>query len=480
MTGVVTHTPVTPFSSPTNRPRCRLRKRRSERTGMMATKHQEPGALEPVRGGERVVALDALRGLAIVGILLVNIQFFAGPEPYLQIAGEEVRQGADRIAYALTAVLVQGKFIGMFAFLFGLGIAIQVARAERRGHSSTLTPFSSADSVADWSVRKRGSQMLVRRLAVLAVFGALHAVLIWSGDVLFSYALLGFVLLLFRERTVRTLLVWAVALIGIPALLILFAAGLTALAGLAPGGQEALAESRAPVLDSGRALADATQQAYGAGGYRDMVGARLQELTFTYASFPLNGAWILGMMLLGMATGRAGIAGDLAGHAGTVRRVTLLGMLVGLPLNVALAAALLTDPAGLTPAGLAGQALLFAAPPILTLGYLGAGAQVFARAARASLTRRLAAVGRMALTNYLLQSVIATGVFYGLRLYGRTSLVAALGLCLAIAALHLLWSPLWLSRFQYGPMEWLWRRLTYDRLPGTLAGTGATAGGTRA
>lgn len=428
----------------------------------MATERLGPeaGALEPLRGGGRVVALDALRGVAILGILLVNIQFFAGPEPYLQLAGEEVWQGADRVVYALTAVLAQGKFISMFSFMFGLGIAIQAARAERRGQPPT--------------------RLLARRLAVLAVIGAIHAVLIWSGDILVSYALIGFVLLLFRRRSAKALILWAGGLIGVPALLILAGAGFTALAGPAPGGQEALAGSQAPVLASARELADAAQQAYGAGGYRDMVTVRLRELAFRYDAFPVNGAWILGLMLFGMATGRAGIAEDLAGHAGTVRRVTLLGLLVGVPLNLVLAAALLTDPAALTPAGLAGQSLLLLAPPILALGYLGLGAQVFTRAARSGLTRRFAAAGRMALTNYLLQSILATGVFYGLRLYGRTSLVAALGLCAVICGLQLLWSPLWLDRFPYGPMEWLWRRLTYGRLPGTVTDTGAAVGGRRA
>lgn len=414
-------------------------------------------ALQPVERAARVVALDALRGLAILGILLVNIQFFQGPEPYLQLAGERVWEGADRIAYALTVVFAQGKFISMFSIMFGAGIAIQAERAERRGRNPT--------------------GLLIRRLLVLAAFGAMHGILIWAGDILLTYALVGLVLLLFRGRAVKTLLIWIGALLGVPALLILMSAGLAAVAGVVPGGSEALGNSQAPLLASARELAETLQQAYTSGSYRQMVAARLDELEFAARSFVFSGVWILGLMLLGMAAVRSGIVEDLAGHATTVRRITVVGLVVGLPLNAAMAAGLLADPSGTTAPGLLAQALVLLAPPILALGYLGLGGQAFSRTPEASLTRRFAAVGRMALTNYLLQSVIATIVFYGLAQYGQWSLVKALGLCMAIYAGQLIWSPRWLSRFRYGPMEWLWRRLTYGRLPGTPTDTGAVTGG---
>jgi uncharacterized protein len=372
------------------------------------------GALRPTARGERVAALDALRGAAVLGILLVNVQYFQGPQRFLG-DGLEPWTGADRTAAYLITALVEGKFITGFAFLFGVGIALQSARAEARGQPA--------------------GRLMARRLAVLALFGAVHSLLLWYGDVLLTYALLGFVLVAARRAAPRTLLRWAAGLYGVGAALLLVTAALPAEGTGLP------------------ALAEQGVRAYQSGSYADMFGQRLRELGVYWLSFPFNGPWILAPMLAGLAAGRAGLHARLAEAAALLRRVAALGVGVGVPVSLLAAA--------FSPSA----ALAFA--PLVSLGYLALGALLLPRA------RSLALVGRMALTNYLLQTVLATAVYYGLGLYGRGTLVAALGLTVAIWAVNLLVSRLWLARFDSGPVETLWRRWTYGRasVPRT-AGTG--------
>ncbi len=403
------------------------------------------GELRPVRGGRRIVTLDALRGFAILGILLVNIQVFYGPDFWLLLAGEDVLSGLDLVLGFLVAFLVQAKFYSIFAFLFGLGLVVQTLRAEERGQSS--------------------GRLLARRLAVLALFGTVHAVLIWSGDILLTYALLGFVFLLFRRSPPRTLLIWAAVLLILPTLLLLAAGLLALLATTTAAGAQAISEASAGQNELVRNLADSAQEAYGPGSYGEMVAQRLRELSLWASNLPVVGPTILGMFLVGGAVVRAGWLEDLEAHRTGIRRAIVIGLGVGLPLNLVAAYAMVLNPGGASGAALLwiGQACQLAGGPVLALSYIGLAATFFQRYAQTGLTRRTSAVGRMALTNYLAQSVVFTAIFYGFGLYGQVSLAPALVMCLVFYVLQLFLSPVWLSCFSHGPVEWLWRILTYGR-----------------
>ena len=410
------------------------------------------GELRPVRGRRRITTLDALRGFAILGILLVNIEIFYGPDFWLLLAGESVLSGLDRVLGFLIVFLAQSKFYSIFAFLFGLGLVMQTVRAEERGRSS--------------------GRFLARRLAVLTLFGALHAVLIWSGDILLTYALLGFVFLLFCRRPARTLLVWAALLLLLPPLLLLAGGLLALLATLTPEGAQAISEAAAGQREFVRNLAGSAQEAYGSGSYGDMVAQRLREIFLWASNLIFVGPNLFGMFLVGGAVMRAGWLEDLDAHRTGIRRAVLIGLLIGLPLNLVAAYATILNPGGASGVALLwiGQSCQLIGGPVLALGYIGLATLLFQRYAGAGPVRWTSAVGRMALTNYLAQSVICTAVFYGFGLYGQVSLVAALILCGGIYALQLLWSPLWLSSFSYGPMEWLWRRFTYGLKTGVARG----------
>ncbi len=391
--------------------------------------------LRPAGRRERLVAIDAMRGVALLGILLINVQYFQGPEPWLEGPAAAWR-GLDRVLFLLAGWLVEGKFVSMFAFLFGVGMALQLRRAADGGAAPV--------------------RLLVRRLLVLGGFGLLHATLVWYGDILATYAVTGLLLLLFRKRSVAALRAWGAGLLGTACgVLVLFA-----VVTLAANGLDTAA---APPAPGANALAESGVAAYTSGDYGQMLRQRLRELAVAAASFPFNLPWILGLMLLGLATGRSGLLADLEGHAPLLRRLTAAGLGIGLPVALLAALGQTADPGQTTGAGFAGQTLLLAGAPVLAMGYLALGALVFDRTADAPLTRRLAATGRMAFTNYLLQSVLGTAVYYGFGLYGRGSLSAAFAFWAVLSALQLLWSPWWLARHEHGPMEWLWRRLTYGR-----------------
>jgi uncharacterized protein len=397
----------------------------------------ERSEMKPVKQQERVVALDVLRGFAILGILVVNVELFRGPEYLLSFAGAGDPSGADAALATLVAVFAESKFITTLAFLFGLGFALQGMRAEARGRSP--------------------GRLLARRMAALGLFGVVHAVLIWSGDILLTYALIGFLFLLFYRRRPRTLLVWAGAFISIPFLLTVV--GALALLMTTAGGTEA-AQS-APQMGSFREFAQSAQEAYTSGSYPQMVVQRLKEVAI-FLSFVLVtvGPLVLAMMLIGGAVARAGWISDLAAHRPEIRRTALVGLSVGLPLNVVYA--LLSRSQDDAVALLAITPFVVGAP-LLALGYIAAGTLLVERFPRAGATRRLAAVGRLALSNYLAQSIVMTAIFYGLGLYGSVGLAPALGIAAALISLQLLLSPIYLRRFNQGPAEWLWRRLTYGR-----------------
>ncbi len=407
----------------------------------------EAGGLSPVRGRERIPALDVLRGVAILGILVVNVELFRGPEFFLAFAGLGDITGPDAVLSFLISAFAEGKFITSLAFLFGLGFTLQGIRAGERGRSP--------------------NRLLARRMAVLALFGTVHAIFVWSGDILLTYALIGFVFLLFYRRCPRTLLVWAALAIALPFALTLLLAALTLLTLAVGGGGPEAAEAQAAQLEFFQNFAAASEAAYTSGSYPEMVAQRLRELAFLLpiGAF-LYGPTVLAMMLLGASVARSGWTADLAAHRRGIRRAAIVGLGAGLPLNLLYALTTWVDSPDGSVAVL-GLPVFILGAPVLAVGYMAAVALLVERFAGASLWRPLSAVGRLALTNYLMQSVIMTAIFYGLALYGSASLAAALLVAAAVIAFQLIYSPIYLRRFSYGPMEWLWRRTTYGRASGT-------------
>jgi uncharacterized protein len=394
--------------------------------------------ISPISSQERIEILDVLRGLAICGILIGNMQWFSGYGMMPQALAEQ-SPFADRITHFLVHFFVEGKFYSIFSFLFGFGFALQISRAEERGDTK--------------------ASLFKRRLFWLLIIGLLHAYLLWAGDILSIYALMGFVLVLFRRKTDGALLKWAFALMVVPILtyILIYILFVT----FVP--PEALAAFQAGQVDFWNEAVRKVQQS----SYLQIItDYNLQYIIGRYAGliFDMRLPKILAMFLLGFYAYRRGFFHDLSGHQPFIRRVLVYGLVLGLVGNVAFSALAgkeaLIPP---TPAGIAGVVSYAFGVPAMALFFIALVATLWQKAAWRRLLAFLAPVGRMALTNYLLQTVICVFIFYGYGFaqFGRIGARTATLIALAIFLFQILVSALWLKYFAYGPMEWIWRQLTY-------------------
>lgn len=400
----------------------------------------------PVPPQERIEAMDVLRGFALLGILLMNVLFFCAPSQDTFM--RPWREASHPWLLGGVFWLVQGKFYCLFSFLFGVGFTVQTARLEARG--------------------ARAVPIYTRRLLALLGIGLLHGVLLWMGDILAAYALAGFLLLAFRRRESRTLLIWAAALLTLATLvwLLLWLAILVALA-VPAATQEMARAAELQVAELARRSAESLR-AYGQGPYSLLFQVRLKELVTNYGMTMAVLPQILAMFLLGAWAGRRGVLADPARHRHLLLRTAGWGFLVALPVSGWCAWTLGRGfPGPGNPGAMLAFALQMCATPGLSLAYAAGLVLLLERGASARFLRHLAAPGRMALTSYLSQSAVMTTLFYfyGFGLYGRLPLPAAYGLALALYALQVPASRAWLSRFSMGPAEWLWRRLTYGTAP---------------
>ena len=396
-----------------------------------------PKPAAPVPVEERIQAIDVLRGLALFGILTANMRGFNSPmqayfNPLLMW-----KEPADRIAQALVDCFVSGKFITLFAFLFGLGFAVQLTRAETGGG--------------------RFAGLFGRRMTGLLLFGLAHSFLIWWGDILLNYAFVGFLLLLFRKRSQKTVLIWATALYWVP---------VVAMAGLAVAVMLG-AKVPSPPEPTAQILQE-TIRVYAEGSYGEVFGKRAAEWRALNSAFPFFFPRVLSLFLFGFWFWRTGFFQNLAEHVPTVRRAAPWLLLAGAAGNGAATAIneiWRPNPMGADPMAVLYFLVASAAIPALSAFYaclviLAVGDERWRR--RVSV---FGYVGRMALTNYLLQSVLCTTLYYshGFGLYGKVGPLMGVLPTILIYGAQILFSGWWLGQFRYGPCEWLWRAMTYGR-----------------
>lgn len=395
-----------------------------------------PEPLAPVAASERVEIIDIIRGLALFGILAANIRGFAGPAVTYLMPHLYWPAFHDRLAQAFITTFVQGKFITIFAFLFGVGFAMQLDRASARGGRFGWT--------------------YARRLGILVLFGLIHGLLIWFGDILLVYALIGFLLLFFRKRRDKTLAIWAaIGLLFFPLLstaaFIAFQAGIEPPAFPLPTADE-LAKLTA-TFSSGSWIAIQKQR---------MSDAVAQNWGFMW----LYGIQILGLFLLGMIAWRRRFLQPAPESLPRYRTAMWWGLGIGITGNVAASIVRWFDepsPMPSTPLAYGATLAQLLGTPALSLGYVCLAIVLCHDPAWRARLQRFGAVGRTALTNYLLQSILGTLIFYsyGLRQFGKAGPALLLIPTVVIFALQVMLSVWWLERYRFGPVEWLWRRLTY-------------------
>ena len=399
----------------------------------------------PVTTAERIQTLDVLRGFALLGILLVNMAFFVHPIQFMMLPQAE--SGAlDHAAAWLVRFLAEGKFFSLFSFLFGLGFTIQMARAEAKGEH--FVP------------------RYLRRAGVLLIFGLLHGMLIWVGDILFYYAILGVLLIFFRHMKFKWVWTWVVVLILLPALFTTLGVVALQMANSSVEGHQIVEQQMAAQQEVYGQMAAQAYEVYGNGTFWEVTQQRIGDLMFMWLLSLFIAPSILAMFLIGSVFGRKGYIHNAAQHTRLFRNLLLWGGIVGVIGNGLYATLILNAPRSQpdwsTMVGTYGQA--FGAPALM-LAYVSAITLGMLNPTWQPRLLVLAPVGRMALTNYLLQSLICTTIFYGygFGLFGKVGAAAGFGLSLLIYLLQIPWSHWWMARFHFGPVEWLWRTLTYGR-----------------
>jgi uncharacterized protein len=394
------------------------------------------GAMAPVASAERIDVIDILRGLTLFGILTANMRGFSAPSQVYFNIGRMFSGTADKIAQGFVDFFVQGKCVTLFAFLFGLGFAVQMTRAEERGKSVSFYP---------------------RRLAILLAIGLVHSMLIWWGDILVPYALTGFILLLFRKRQQKTIAIWAIFFFCSEFLLTIGFA-IWSHFHPSPPPPPRVAGLSPEILHAISVYRDGSF--WGMARYRvaDWIEINIPPiwlLTFVLPRF-LAGLWVW----------RTGLFKDLSAHLPLIRKLCVWGLAIGLAADASMAYFKFVarhpnrDP---SLPRFFDQLAHSISLPALSCFY---GCVVLLLLQNVDWKRRLApfaAVGRTALTNYLLQSIVCTWFFHWTKLYGKIGPAMDFILTVILFAIQIPLSVWWLQHYEFGPMEWLWRSLTYGK-----------------
>jgi uncharacterized protein len=421
----------------------------------------ESASIGPVQQEERYVLMDVVRGFALFGVLAANMRSFNLPMQVYETPEKFFAGGVDVWAQSLLNVFISTKFYTLFAFLFGLGFAIQMTRAQAR---SNLFP-----------------KFYLRRLAALAVFGLIHGILIWNGDILFAYSLGGFLLFWFRNAKLKTVRNWIVSLWGFSTA-VLTAQWIAQHLGIKLHVGVAIGQGAGPKLADVRSVISVYAHAHLVGTVRETAlqyfgghfpshAHPFEWMTEYLAPNCVLGAVSVSIFLLGLWVWRKGVLQDLPRFRPSLGRVCAWTLPLGLFLNAAAEihfhligpvppharppfGVLLSDYAG------------FLGVPILSCGYATLLALLFT-SQRRGWVLWLAPVGRMALTNYLTQSIVCVAFYSGMvtGLYGRVGPAWDFVATLALYSAQICFSHWWLARYRFGPMEWLWRTLTYGKPP---------------
>lgn len=376
----------------------------------------------------------------MLGICLANYpEFSLYTFQPADVAASMPSAGVDRIVRFLQYVFIDGKFYTLFSLLFGMGFSIIISHAEQKGDGAF--------------------RLFYRRMTVLLAIGFLHLMFIWSGDILMLYALMGMVLPLFRNVSNRKMLSWAAFFLVLPVAV----DTLTQIFGVSLSAPAVEAQwhycSKYGITEEnfGYWLRDADSYVQVFQFLIQGALVRVQEFVDGNRYFK-----VLGLFLIGYYIGRQKIYADLSVHRHLLRRVSVIGFSAGLPLSVAYA----WSAVGGHPFGNAAHSLLYAVSVYpLGFAYMSSLCLLYLRSSRSAVWRTLAAPGRMALTNYICQSIAGMFLFYGIGF----GLGAGVGLslteiiALAVFVLQMLLSRLWLHYCLFGPLEWIWRMLNYGK-----------------
>ncbi|MFO7891446.1 MAG: DUF418 domain-containing protein [bacterium] len=395
----------------------------------------------PITPGERYPSLDILRGFAILGILLMNIQSFSMIEAaYLNPTAYGDLTGINKWTWIFSHVLADQKFLSLFSIMFGAGIVLFTNRIESRG----LKPAG----------------LHYRRIFWLLIIGLIHAYIFWHGDILVPYAMCGLIAYLFRKKKPKTLLTVGLIIFSISSIIyIMFGVSIQ------QWPQEAIQGTMASWNPGPDKIA--TELAAYRGGWLQQMTHRVPtSLNFQLFVFLIWTGWRAGgLMLTGMALYKWRV---LTAERSKSFYLTFMSIGFGIGLPVVIYGVIKNFAAGwsLEYSMFLGSQFNYWGSLFVAFGYIGLIMLISNHLMQKKRKTLLQAAGRMAFTNYLLQTLICTTLFYGhgLGLFGKVERFTQLLIVIGIWVLLLTISPLWLKHFRYGPVEWLWRSLTYWKI----------------
>jgi uncharacterized protein len=400
---------------------------------------QEKGLL-PTTAINRIISLDILRGLAVLGILIMNIQSFSMPSAaYINPTAFGDLSGINKWIWILSHLLASEKFMAIFSMLFGAGVVLFSENAESKNHNSAALHY--------------------KRMAWLLLFGLIHAYLLWYGDILFKYSLCGMLIFVFRKMPPRPLLWLGLGFFVVPLVLN------NLIAWSIPYWPEENVESTLHSWSPGQEVISHQIDSM-RGSWSDRMGIRLPAAVFMHTSYFLMGSFwrIMSMMLLGMALFKWKILSAERSNTFYIRMI-LAGFLLGFTLSGLGVILNFKQGWNLEYSMFRGSQFNYLGSVGIALGYLGL-VMLCSKTGRFQGVKALfAAVGRMAFTNYILMTLMAVFLFNGggLALYGKVERLVQVAIVLGIWLLLLLISSFWLKRYRFGPLEALWRSLTYGK-----------------
>jgi uncharacterized protein len=402
-------------------------------------KDGQKGAARPVSEKERIVSLDVLRGFALLGILPMNIQYFSMiSASYMNPTAYGDLQGKNYLVWLICHVLADEKFMAIFSMLFGAGVFLMTSHAEAAG--------------------RRSAPLHYRRMGWLILFGLAHGYLLWSGDILFTYGMCGLAIYLCRKWQPRTLIAAGLLTVAV-ASVVLTGYGVWS----SHWSPADLLEAREQLWMPSTAMAAKEIAAYRGSWIAQMkfrVPDSLQMETNFFVGFTFWRA--AGMMLIGMGLFKQGVfSGKQRGSV--YWAMIAAAVVVGVPVILYGTERMIRSGWDFRYSFFYAAQFNYWASIVVSLGWVGAVMLACKAPLLLPLTRRLAAVGRMAFTNYILHTIICTTIFYGygLGLFGKVERIWQFALVVVIWVAQLIVSPIWLRYFVFGPLEWLWRSLTY-------------------
>lgn len=400
----------------------------------------------PIKTIERIQLLDALRGLAIFGILMVNMPLMYAPISRILAGVEESMSTSDIIGESFIKLFFEGKFYVLFSMLFGYGFYIFMQKSTPE--KSILPTFR-------------------RRLFFLLLFGLTHVVLLWAGDILVFYALFGFLLILFRNSSDKKIIGWSIAFTSVPSLLSIFGVIMMAVFMAVPQAQESIRASNEQSVSTMQELVRQAYSIYSSGSFSDIVSIRLEEYLALLPGLLFFYPVVMGMFLLGFYAAKKQWLAKYDEHIPLFRKIFRWTLPLGLVTSMLYAYSYFRTNVSMPDAWSVISSLGHTFSGILlSLTYVSSLVLVFHKGKCMRLFAWLSPVGQMALTNYIMHSFITAILFhaYGFGLFGKINVWEGIALSVVIFLVQIPLSKWWLGKFLYGPLEWLWRSLTYLKL----------------